>query len=513
MEKIETRSLTHAIGRWAAAREGRVALVDGQVSLTWGSLARRVASLASALQARGVKDGARVAVLGQNSHRLVESLYAALWAGGVAVPLNWRLAFPELLALVQDCEPTVLIADDEFADKAHALAAATPCLRSVILQSDHEAVLASARPAPDAGRHDGDVAFLIYTGGTTDRSKGVMLTHANLMANVENCAQILPLDGDTVHLHCGAMFHLSALWRVFAVMTLGGRHVVLPRFEVDAVLDAIHHHRISAAAFVPTMMAALLDSPHFAPDKLDSLRVITYGASPVSDALLNRLMQLLPPCGLYQGYGMTETSPAVTFSTPADHTPGNPRMRSCGRAVPNVEVRIAGPGDQELPTGQVGEIQLCGETVMAGYWKQDELTRQTLRGGWMHTADAGRLDGDSYLYIVDRLKDMIVTGGENVYSSEVENVIASHPAVAECAVFAIPDERWGEAVHAVVVPKAGATLQAADIQAHCRDRIAGYKCPKSVEIRSEPLPLSAVNKVFKAPLRENWWAGRERNVA
>lgn len=510
---METDSLTHAIGRWAQARADRVALVDGATSLTWAGLERRVATLATVLRERGLDEGGRVAVLGQNSHRLVESLHAAMWAGGIAVPLNWRLAPAELADLVRDCEPTVLIADDEFAAQARALAEASPSIRSVILQKDHEAVLASARPSPDRGRHGDDVAFIIYTGGTTGRAKGVMLSHANLMANVENCTRILPLDGDTVHLHCGAMFHLSALWRVFAVMVLGGRHVVLPRFEVEAVLTAIGEHRISAAAFVPTMMAALLDSPSFTQDKLTSLRVITYGASPVSDALLERLMKVLPGCGLFQGYGLTETSPAVTFSTPADHTPGNPRMRSCGRPVPGVEVRIAGAGDEALPAGVVGEIQLRGKTVMLGYWKQEALTRQTLRGGWMRTADAGRMDEDGYLYIVDRLKDMIVSGGENVYSSEVENVIASHPAVAACAVFGIPDERWGEAVHAVVVPVAGSNLRAEEVQAHCRQRIAGYKCPKSVELRTEPLPLSAVNKVLKAPLREKWWAGRERKVA
>ncbi len=510
---METSSLTRAIGRWARSRADRAALIDGATSLTWADLASRVAALAAALRERGLADGARVAVLGQNSHRFMETLYAAMWAGGIAVPLNWRLALPELIDLARDCEPTILVADDEFASQAKALADATPSIRAVILQQGHEAAIASASAMPDRGREGDDVAFLIYTGGTTGRAKGVMLSHANLMANVENCLQILPLDGETVHLHCGAMFHLSALWRVLAVTVLGGRHVVLPRFEVDSVLDAIGRHRIGAAAFVPTMMAALLNSPRFTQDQLASLRVITYGASPVSDALLERLMQLLPGCGLFQGYGMTETSPAVTFSSPADHSPGNPRMRSCGRPVPNVQVRIADAADQPLAAGQVGEIQLRGATVMRGYWKQEELTRQTLRGGWMHTGDAGKLDSDGYLYIVDRLKDMIVTGGENVYSSEVENVIAAHPDVAECAVFAIPDERWGEAVHAVVVPRAGTALQAADVQAHCRARIASYKCPRSVEMRTEPLPLSAVNKVLKAPLRAKWWAGRERNVA
>lgn len=508
-----TSSLTRAIASWAEAAPDETALVSGNLSFTRAEWATRSARLAGLLRSLGLASDGRVAILGQNSHRHVESLFAAMWAGGIAVPLNWRLAVPELVDTARDCEPTVVFADAEFADKAAAMAAAVPSIRTVVLEADHERLLAAAQPVPDAGRHDDDVACLIYTGGTTGRAKGVMLTHTNLVANVENASRIVPLGRETVHLHCGALFHLSALWRMFAVTLLGGRHVLLPRFEVDLVLDAIEAQRVSAAAFVPTMMAALLDSPRFGPGKLESLRVITYGASPVSESLLERLMVALPRCGLYQGYGMTETSPVVTFSTPADHVPGHPHLRSCGRPVPNVEVRIADAEDRELPAGTVGEVQLRGATVMKGYWRQPELTAATLRGGWMRTADAGYLDADGYLYIVDRLKDMVVTGGENVYSSEVENAIASHPAVAACAVFGIPDAKWGEAVHAVVVPREGSALTAAAIQEHCRARIAAYKCPKSVELRSEPLPLSAVNKVLKAPLRAKWWAGQERHVA
>ncbi|NYT63558.1 long-chain fatty acid--CoA ligase [Alcaligenaceae bacterium] len=507
------RSLTKVINQWDKTRNTAIALVDGSVELTWGNFANRVASLASIFQARGIKQGERVAVLGQNSHRLIETLYGALWAGGVAVPLNWRLATPELIELCHDCEPTLLVVDEDFKDQAQTLAQLVPSIRSVIHQHDYESLVASGVPVSDAGRSNDDVAFLIYTGGTTGRPKGVMITHSNLIANFENCLAILPFDEKTVHLHCGALFHLSALWRVVSVTLLGGQHIVLPRFEVEPVLDAIERYQITAAAFVPTMMAALLDSPNFTQEKLSSLRAITYGTSPVSDTLLLRLMQALPACGLYQGYGMTETSPVVTLLTPNDHKPGNPRLRSCGQAVPGVEVRIADASDALLPQGTVGEIQLRGATVMKGYWQLSELTNQTLRGGWMHTGDAGYFDEQGYLYIVDRLKDMIVSGGENIYSFEVENAIASHPDVAECAVFGIPDEKWGEAVHAVVVPKANVLLDTASVSAHCRARIASYKCPKSIEVRLEPLPLSAVNKVLKASLRTKWWSGQERNIA
>lgn len=507
------RSLTAAIAANSAAAGDEVAVIAGNASYTRLAWASRIASLATVLRERGVKADDRIAILGQNSHRHVETLYAAMWAGGLAVPLNWRLALPELIDLARDCEPVILITDTEFGPQAAAIAAAVPSIKGVIREADYELLLASAQPLPDVGRNGDDVACLIYTGGTTGRAKGVMLTHANLVANVENATQVVPFDCGTVHLHCGSMFHLSALWRVFAITLCGGRHVILPRFVADDVLEAVSAHGITAVAFVPTMIAALLDSPRFTRERLQTLRTITYGASPVSENLLERLIQALPHCGLYQGYGLSETSPAVTFSTPTDHTPGNPHLRSCGKPVPNVQVRIADAGDREGPRGTVGEIQVRGATVMKGYWRQAELTAETLRGGWMHTGDAGYIDAEGYLYVVDRLKDMVVTGGENVYSSEVENAIASHPAVAECAVFGIPDVKWGEAVHAVIVPRAGFTLTAVDIEDHCRSRIAAYKCPKSIELRNEPLPLSAVNKVLKSPLRAKWWAGHERKVA
>lgn len=506
------RSLTRPIREWSESAGDEVALVSAGGGFTWREWASRIARLAAVLRQDGVQSGERVAILGQNSHRHMESLYAGMWAGGISVPLNWRLALPELIDNARDCEPTILIADAGFEDQAAAVAAAVPSIRALLRERDYETRLASAVPVPDAGRQNDDVACLIYTGGTTGRPKGVMLSHGNLVANVENATGVVPFDRNTVHLHCGAMFHLSALWRVFAVTLCGGRSVVLPRFAAGDVLRAIKEHHVSAAAFVPTMIAALLDSPDFSMERLASLRIITYGASPVSEALLERMMQALPQCGLYQGYGMSETSPAVTFSTPHDHTLGNPRLRSAGKPLPNIELRIVDSDDRPVPVGTVGEIHVRGATVMKGYWRQPELTAQALRGGWMRTGDAGRLEADGYLYIVDRLKDMVVTGGENVYCSEVENAIASHPAVAECAVFGIPDERWGEAVHAVVVPRPGQALCAIDVQEHCRTRIASYKCPKSVELRVEPLPLSAVNKVLKAPLRAKWWAGKARNV-
>ena len=509
----KVNSLTRPIREWSELAGDEIALVSGDRTFTWREWASRIARLAAVLRHDGLHSGDRVAILGQNSHRHMESLYAGMWAGGISVPLNLRLALPELIETARDCEPAILVADAEFQDQAAAVAAAVPSIRAILRESDYEARLASASPVADTGRQDGDVACLVYTGGTTGRPKGVMLSHGNLVANVENAAGVVPFDRNTVHLHCGAMFHLSALWRVFALTQCGGRSVVLPRFDASEVLRAIEQHRVTAAAFVPTMIAALMDSPGFRQERLASLRIVTYGASPVSEALLERMMRALPQCGLYQGYGMSETSPAVTFSRPGDHTPGNPRLRSAGKPLPQVEVRIVDSEDRAVAMGAVGEIQVRGATVMKGYWRQPELTAQALRGGWMRTGDAGRFDADGYLYIVDRLKDMVVTGGENVYCSEVENAIASHPSVAECAVFGIPDEKWGEAVHAVVVAKPGQALSAADVQDHCRLRIAAYKCPKSVELRAEPLPLSAVNKVLKAPLRAKWWAGKARNVA
>ena len=505
--------LTHGLRRAAAIRGSEIALVDRGRRFTWREMADRVARLAGALHACGVGEGDRVALLAMNGHHSFETYFAALWTGAIVAPFNHRLSPAELAQQVADAAPAVMIVDAELAPLAAGLRAAVPLLKAMLFVGDdslpegmigYEAAVAGVAPIADAERGGDDVACLFYTGGTTGEAKGVMLTHANILANSVNFIAGAGVDESIVHLHCGPLFHVAAGVRLFSVTLLGGRHVMLPRFDARAALAAIADERVTLATFVPTMLRTLLDEPGMAGFDLSSLGIITYGAAAMPEATLRAVMERLPGVRFVQSYGMTETSPIVTMLGAGDHgaqAAAAGRLRSAGRAALLAEVAVVDPADRPLGVGERGEIVARGPMVMAGYWQRPEASAEALRGGWMHTGDVGYLDADGYLYVVDRLKDVIISGGENVYSQEVENAIAAHPAVAQCAVFGRPDEHWGEAVHAVVVPREGATLTAEEVQAHCRAAIARFKCPRSVEIRSAPLPLSGANKVLKTRLR------------
>jgi acyl-CoA synthetase (AMP-forming)/AMP-acid ligase II len=313
-----------------------------------------------------------------------------------------------------------------------------------------------------------------------------------------------------VFLHAAPMFHVADIAGWVRCGVVGATQVMLPAFDPVAVLTAVQEQAVTDLLLVPTMIQLLVDHPRIDEFDLAGVCRLIYGASPMSDALLGRVAKALPTAQLVQSYGMTELGPAATYLTPADHE--DPvRRRSVGRAAPHAEVRIIGADDVELPRGEAGEIVVRGGHVMLGYWDRPEETAEALRGGWMHTGDAGRMDDEGYVYLTDRLKDMIVSGGENVYSVEVENVLAQHPAVATCAVIGVPDETWGERVHAVVVPAAGATVTLEELRAFCADRIAGYKVPRSMDV-VDALPVSAAGKVLKRALREPYWAGQERAV-
>ncbi|MGB3867087.1 MAG: long-chain-fatty-acid--CoA ligase [Xanthobacteraceae bacterium] len=515
--------LTDGLKEAARERPDQVAVVFGPHRMTWARFRDRVSRLAAVFRANGVSAGERVVMLANSSHRYLEYYYATLWAGGIFAPLNTRLALPEIVEQTRDAEPVVLLVDAAFHALADDIMRATPSLRCAIFADDdtapatmipYETALAAADPIPDAARGGDDVACLFYTGGTTGRSKGVMLSHDNIIVNARNTIAMGNAARDSVRLHSGPLFHLAAGGAVLATTVAGGRHVVMSRFTPEEVLRTIARERVTHATFVPTMLAMILQRPDFDDYDLSSVRRITYGASPMPEALLREAMRRFPGAAFSQSYGMTELSPMATCLSAQDHRLDGDtwRLRSAGKAVPGIEVRVVDANDAPVATGVVGEIVVRGPTVMQGYWRQPELTATALRGGWMHTGDGGYLDADGYLYVVDRVKDMIVSGGENVYSTEVENAIASHPAVAQCAVIGIPDDRWGEAVHAIVVPRAGGEIDAAALDRHCRALIAAYKCPRSIEVRTEPLPLSSVNKINKAALRAPFWAGRDRRV-
>ncbi len=498
-EKQTGLRLTQGISRACQIHPAKTAVICGSERLSWADFAARIARLATVLRGQGVAAGARVAILAESSPKYLEAYYATLWAGGIIAPVNSRFALGEMSEMLRDCAPTVLLADDAFLPQATQLAASLhPAPQLLCLDT---LALETVTPMEDAAAGGDDIACLFYTGGTTGRAKGVALSHANLALNALNISGPLSLNEEMVHLHCGPLFHLGAGARVFATTFFGCTHVVLPRFDPGQVLETIARERVTHVVIVPTMAVALLAVPDFDAHDLSSLRILSYGAAPMPAALRDALLARLPGCGLLQSYGMTETSAVVTMLPPAWHDPARGKNGTAGRALAGIDLRIAGPDDQPLPLGEVGEIQVRGPTVMRGYWNQPELTARTVVQGWMKTGDAGHLDAEGFLTVVDRLKDMIISGGENIYSTEVENAIHDHPAVLECAVFGVPDALWGEAVHAVVLPRPGCVVDSAHVISHCRARIAGYKCPKSVTIATEPLPRSGANKIVKTSLR------------
>ena len=367
----------------------------------------------------------------------------------------------------------------------------------------------------DAGRGGDDLAGIFYTGGTTGRSKGVMLSHRNILANAMLCAQEFRFTPDTVWLHAGPMFHLADGAATFLVTAAGGSHTFLPRFEPGAFLTAVATHGVTDTLCVPTMINMIVNHPDIANVDLSTLRTIIYGASPMPEAVIRRALAVMPHVGFVQAYGQSEASPCMVLMPREYHVVEGPnagRLKSAGRAGYNCEVRIHDADDVEVPRGTVGEICGRGDNVMLGYWQQPDLTARTLRNGWLHTGDGGYMDEDGFLFVVDRVKDMIISGGENVYSAEVEQVLYQHADVAECAVIGVPDAQWGERVHAIVRTKPGSSPTQDGLIAHCRTLIAGYKCPRSVSFRDEPLPLSGAGKILKADLRKPFWAGAEKAV-
>jgi long-chain acyl-CoA synthetase len=505
--------ITQTLRRAVQTRGDATATVCGDRRRSWREVADRVARLAGAVQALGVQRGDRVAILSLNSDRYIEYLYAVAWAGAAANPVNIRIAPGEIAYTLEDSGSRVLFVDDTFAPMLPALREQVSALEQVIFCGDgelpegtqgFEALIAAHGPVPDADAGEEDLAGLFYTGGTTGKAKGVMLSHDNVMHNMLNAIPILGYDASTVYLHAGPMFHLADMASTFAVTAAGGVHCVIPRFDIEPLLEIMQREKVTHTMLVPTMINMLLASGRIQEFDLSSLRRMLYGASPMPEAVLLRAMEALPTTGFTQGYGQTEAAPLITFMPPEAHYAGSDKLASAGVPGYSVDVAIMDEDGTALPNGQVGEVCARGGNIMQGYWKRAEQTAATLRDGWLRTGDLGYMDDDGFVFIVDRAKDMIISGGENVFSVEVEGAIYQHPDVQETAVIGVPSERWGEAVHAVVVPKAGATPTEQAIIEHCRGVIADYKLPRSVEIRSEPLPVSGAGKILKTTLRDDW---------
>ncbi|HSV57996.1 MAG TPA: long-chain fatty acid--CoA ligase [Variovorax sp.] len=516
-------SMTLALRRSIQATPERVATVFHQRRQSFREFGDRVARLAGALQALGMKPGDRVGMLGVNSDRWLEVLMGVWWGGGVLNPVNTRWSVAEIVCSLDDCDTGILVVDDHFLNRVEGIRASArrPPLfihagegRAPEGMPSLQALIEASAPVADADRAGTDLACILYTGGTTGFPKGVMHSHWTLWSiGIQRLAQT-PMPGDSIALHVAPLFHMGGIGRALVQFIAGETHVLATAFDAREVLQTIERERVTDVLLVPTMLQALITHPEFDCFDLGSLKRMVYGASPIAEPVLERALALLPGVAFTHSYGMTELGGA-TSNPPENHGAegrASGLSRSAGRATYGVAVMVVDANGQELPRGEVGELIACGPNVMLGYWNKPEETARALRHGWLHTGDGARMDESGHVFIVDRLKDMIVSGGENVYSAEVENVIARHPAVQACAVIAVPHAQWGEAVHAVVVRKPGAQLDDADLHAHCRGFIAGYKCPKSIEFR-EALPLSAAGKVLKRELREPHWARQARQVS
>lgn len=515
--------LTQSLHKAQRECPNAVAVAFGDQQLSFAQFKDRVMRLAAVLQQLGMQPGDRVGMMALNSRRYVEYLYGVWWGGGAINPVNVRWSPQEVAYSLDDCDTRILLVDKTFAQQAAMLREKSASLRTLIYCDEgevpagmlsYEQLMAQAQPAPDAGRRGDDLAAVMYTGGTTGMPKGVMLSHANLYLNALSAVAAVPRPGAKVGLVVAPFFHVAGCGMSLQLIQRLATQVIVPMFDEALILQAIQTHKVTETFLVPTMIKRLIEHPRFKDFDLSSLGMLLYGAAPIDGVLLNEAMQALPQTEFCQAYGMTELAPTISVLLPADHQPGPDQerhLRSAGRPVPIAEVRIVDALGQELGPNQVGEIVARGPMVMKGYWNKPEQTAAALRDGWMHTGDGGYMDEHGYLYVVDRLKDMIITGGENVYTAEVENAIAKLPQVSMSAVIGVPDESWGERVHAVVVLREGAALDEAQVIAHCKALIAGYKCPRSVEFRTE-LPLSPAGKLQKFVLREPFWAGRKREV-
>ena len=509
----------------ARAMPDRIAVVDGTRSLTWRQFHKAVLRAVGALRAAGLKRGDRLGFLGYNRFCYVILLQACYRSGIIMAPFNWRLSPSEISYLIKDSGIGQIFVDDAFMDLIDALApddrpaGVIPLALEQPGKSGFDQWLVAHRPDDgDVVEDPGSLALLIYTSGTTGFPKGACLSQHNIISAFQNAGSTGEAWGewnrDTVAMLATPIFHIGGSGWCSHALIGGGKIIVLTRPEVGAMVDVIPRYGVTKFFAVPAMLNMMLNDPAAADADFGSVRHLLYGASPIPLDVLSRSMQKFPNAGFIQLYGATETSGNGTWlSADNHHVGGTPRMASCGKAYEGTAVRIVGGDGAVLTPHAIGEIQIHSPCVMdGGYLGRPEATAEVIRDGWYATGDAGYLDEDGYLYIFDRLKDMIVSGGENIYPAEVENALSSHPAVADCAVIGVPDDRWGEAVKAIVVRAAGVDVDSEALREHLRGRIAGFKIPKTVDFVPE-LPRTPTGKVLKRELRRKYWEGKGRQVA
>ena len=509
----------------ARTQPDALAFTFGDEHLNFGMLDAGSNRAAQGLGALGVSKGDRIAYLGKNHPLYFEVLIAAAKIGAVMTPVNWRLAPPEVAYIVNDCQAQVLFVGEGFADMLGKVRSQFAHVTTVIGIDAGEAGVTDYRtwrdgyPASDPLTPIalGDDALQLYTSGTTGRPKGAVMTHGSILSSRHRGEEIelrewqQPIPGE-VTLLAMPCFHISGTGTGIGTISSGTCSIVLPEYDPTQALDLIARYNISKIFLVPAAIQIMLNHPRVAEVDFSRLKFITYGASPIPLELMKAAMERFG-CGFVQMYGMTETSGTIVTLDPEDHVPqGSPRMRSVGKPLPGVEVKIVDPEGNPVEANAVGEIATRSPKNMRGYWNLPEATAATIDPeGWLRTGDAGYFDADGYLYIHDRVKDMIISGGENVYPAEVENAVYSHPKVADVAVIGIPDARWGEAVKACVVVKPGETLSEAEVIAHARQHIAGFKCPKSVDFIAA-LPRNPSGKILRRELRAPYWQGKQRQI-
>ena len=495
----------------AGTRSDATAVIDSGISLTWSEFVRRVSRLGRVLNRSGLNQGDRFGILALNSWRQAEVMHAGQWIGATPVPINFRLAPVEIQSIINDAGCELIVVDRQFShlldDPELAGWKNNHLLISDDKNSPYERSLIAAEPLEPVNGSANDEALLLFTGGTSGRAKGVPLTHGNILANARQVGSRWSAQPDDVVLHVPPMFHSAELVKTVYFMQ-GAANAYLPKFDPDALLSTIEQFRVTFALLVPTMLMVTLQSGKVAHYDASSLKQIIYGASPMSADWIKSAFNAFPNVEIAQGYGLTETAPLLTMLDHQSHVDalatGNPtRLSSCGRKLEGVELKIMDNNGVECTTGQVGEIYTRGDNVFRGYLNQEKLTREVLVDGWFRTGDLGYLDNEGYLYLKDRKQDLIVTGGENVYSSEVEAVLNKHPGVLEVAVIGIPDEIYGEKVIAVVTAKPVSDLTQDEIIEFCRGKIGGYKIPKEIHV-VESLPKSALGKVLKTELRSKY---------
>jgi acyl-CoA synthetase (AMP-forming)/AMP-acid ligase II len=502
----------------------RIAIIHEGHRFTYRQFNERVNRLGNAFLGLGLQKGDRVALLSANRHQLVEADFACYKAGLVRVPLNARLSLPEIIHQLNNSESSVLIFGPEFIEAVERVRSEIPTIRRYIALSqtprsmlDYESLIQEASPdEPKVEVGLGDLCSLNYTSGTMGKLKAVMMSHRNRICQARKFLLIpdVSIQKDSVMGHVGPITHASG-GMILPFIIRGACNLILRTFDLKLLLETIEKEKVTHLFTVPTMLNFMMAYPDLKKYNLSSIQMIIYGASPMPVERIKQALEIFGPV-LVQGYGQTETASGITYLSKDDHLfEGNPkklrRLASAGLPSPECEVRVVNEKGEDVQPGEVGEIIERGDDSMLGYWKAPELTAETLKNGWVYTRDMATVDENGYIYIVDRKSDMIISGGFNIYPSEVENTLHMHPAIFEAAVIAVPDEQWGESVKAIVVLREGMKATEEEIIEHCKKHLASYKKPKSVDFVSE-LPKNPYGKVLRRKLRERHWVGQERMV-